>query len=105
MKQNNIRRGKFSLKSLLLHLALDLVGMISFSIPGIGEFSDVIWAPLSAYLLMKMYPGTIGKVAGTIEFLEEMLPFTDWIPTFTITYLYNVWEGTRALNTTNSSKR
>ncbi len=89
---------RFSWQDLLLHLALDAVGMLSFSIPGIGEFSDVVWAPLSAYLLMKMYPGTIGKVAGTVEFLEEILPFTDWFPTFTVTYLYHIWEQNKKLS-------
>jgi len=73
-------------KRLLLSMALDLVGILSA-----GWFQDVIWAPLSAYLLIKMYPGSIGKVAGTIEFLEELLPFTDIIPTFTITYLYDTF--------------
>ncbi len=76
-------------KKLFLSILLDLVGMTSFAIPGIGEFQDMIWAPLSAYILMKMYPGTIGKVAGTIEFIEELLPGLDFIPTFTITYFYD----------------
>jgi len=105
MKPISFNRHTFHIPTLLLHIALDLVGMLSFTVPGIGEFSDVIWAPLSAYLLMKMYPGTIGKVAGTIEFLEEILPaITDWIPTFTLTYLYSVWEHRRLPGNTNSSK-
>ncbi len=81
----------FSPKKFLLNLLLDGIGLLSFTIPGIGEFSDVIWAPLSAYLLMKMYPGTIGKISGTISFLEEILPGSDFIPTFTLTYLYETF--------------
>ena len=62
--------------------------MLSFTVPFIGEFSDVIWAPLAGFLMTWMYKGTIGKVGGTIAFLEEILPFTDFIPTFTLTWIY-----------------
>lgn len=37
------------LKKLFLGLLFDGIGMISFSIPLLGEFSDVIWAPVAAY--------------------------------------------------------
>jgi hypothetical protein len=36
-----------------------------------------------------MYKGTVGKVGATITFLEEILPFSDFIPTFTLTWIYN----------------
>jgi len=75
---------------LLWSIIFDAIGLLSFTIPGIGEFSDVIWAPLSAYLMMKMYPGTVGKVSALINFAEEILPGTDFIPTFTITYFYEL---------------
>ncbi len=81
-------KNRFNWKKLVLSLILDAIGVISFSVPGIGEFQDVIWAPLSAYILMKMYPGQTGKIAGTIEFIEEILPFSDFIPTFTLTFIY-----------------
>jgi hypothetical protein len=32
-------------------------------VPLFGEFSDVIWAPMAAYLMTRMYKGT-GKVEG-----------------------------------------
>ena len=35
-----------------------------------------------------MYKGNIGKVAGVISFIEEILPVFDVIPTFTLTWLY-----------------
>jgi hypothetical protein len=75
-------------KKLLLSIVLDLIGMLSFSIPLIGEFSDVVWAPLAAYCMTRMYKGSIGKIGGVITFLEEILPFTDVIPTFTLTWIY-----------------
>ena len=76
-------------RNLVLGLLFDAIGMLSFSIPFLGEFSDVIWAPLAGYLMTWMYKGTIGRVAGVISFVEEILPFSDFIPTFTLTWIYN----------------
>lgn len=76
-------------RDLVLGILFDAIGMLSFTVPLIGEFSDVIWAPLAGFLTTWMYKGTIGKVGGTIAFLEEILPFTDFIPTFTLTWIYN----------------
>jgi hypothetical protein len=38
-------------------------------------FSDVIWAPMAAYLMTRMYKGTAGKVGGG-NFIEEIVPLT-----------------------------
>lgn len=76
------------MSKLLIGLALDGIGMISFSIPFLGEFSDVVWAPIAAIIMARMYKGRVGKVAGVLTFLEEILPFTDVIPSFTLTWLY-----------------
>lgn len=73
---------------LFLGLFFDLIGMLSFTIPFIGEFSDVVWAPIAGLLLKSMYKGTIGKVGGIIAFVEELLPGFDFIPTFTLTWIY-----------------
>lgn len=76
-------------KLLILSVILDAIGMLSFVIPMIGEFSDIIWAPLAAYLIYKIYPGTEGKIAGIITFVEEAGIFgTDLVPTFTLTWIY-----------------
>ncbi|MEJ7610694.1 MAG: hypothetical protein WKF88_05880 [Ferruginibacter sp.] len=75
-----------SLPSLGLCILMDLGGYISFSIPAIGEFSDVIWAPLSAFLFVRMFGGRLGAFGGALHFIEEILPFTDVVPSFTIAY-------------------
>lgn len=75
-------------RDLFLGIAFDCIGMLSFGIPYLGEFSDVIWAPLAGLLMTWMYKGTVGKVAGVLTFLEEIIPFTDFIPSFTITWIY-----------------
>ena len=89
MEQNkNLTAQDSKFKDLALSLLFDTIGMMSFSIPFIGEFSDVIWAPISGWIMVKMYKGTQGKVAGIFSFLEELLPATDVIPTFTIMFFY-----------------
>lgn len=79
------------MKKLLMGLLLDGIGMISFSIPLIGEFADVIWAPVAAYIMTRMYKGRVGKVASVLTFIEEIIPFTDVIPSFTITWVYTYY--------------
>ena len=67
-------------QKLLLSIALDLMGLI--------PLIDVVWAPLSAFIMAIMYKGVKGKIAGLISFIEEIIPFTDVIPTFTILWIY-----------------
>lgn len=78
-------------KKLLLGLLFDAIGMLSFTIPLIGEFSDVVWAPIAGFLMTRMYRGTVGKIAGVLTFVEEIIPFTDVIPSFTLTWIYSYW--------------
>lgn len=75
-------------KKLALGIVFDALGYVSFIIPGIGEFADIIWAPASAWLMTKMYKGKSGKVAAVITFIEEALPGFDIIPSFTLMWLY-----------------
>lgn len=78
-------------KKLLMGLLFDGIGMLSFTVPLVGEFSDVVWAPLAGFLMTWMYKGTVGKVGGVITFVEEIFPFSDFIPTFTLTWIYTYW--------------
>jgi len=72
--------------SLLFCISMDLIGMASYVVPALGEWSDTIWAPLSAYIFYKSFGSIGGLLGGTFSFLEELLPFTDVIPTFTIAW-------------------
>ena len=79
---------KPSYKLLFWGILFDLLGMATYFFPGLGEFADVIWAPISAYLLARFYKGNVGKVAAVIGFVEEAMPGLDIIPTFTLTWIY-----------------
>ena len=76
-------------KSLLVKgLIYDLIGMASMAIPVVGPFLDLAWAPYAANQMSKMYPGKKGKLAAVLVFIEEILPFTDIIPSFTLMWIY-----------------
>jgi hypothetical protein len=66
---------------------MDLIGCISYAIPGIGEFSDVVWAPISGLIFFFTFGGWKGAIGGIFDFAEELLPGTDFIPSFTIMWL------------------
>lgn len=75
-------------QKLMLSILLDLVGMATFLIPVLGEIGDLFWAPIAAYMMAKMYKGLSGKMAGVMTFFEEIIPFTDFIPSFTLMWIY-----------------
>lgn len=85
---------KVQKKNLLIKSAVyDAIGMASASVPLVGSLLDLAWAPYAAKKMSQMYPGKKGKLASVIVFLEEILPFTDVIPTFTLMWLYTyVWK-------------
>jgi hypothetical protein len=83
-------------KSTLLKkgLLFDAIGMATTFIPFIGPFLDIFWAPYAAKKMTEMYQGKKGKIASIIVFIEEILPGTDIIPTFTLIWLYTfVWKN------------
>lgn len=73
---------------LVFGIIFDLIGMASYIIPGIGEMTDLGWAPIAGFLMTKLYPGKTGVTAGIITTIEELVPGLDIIPTFTITWVY-----------------
>lgn len=74
--------------SLLFCIVMDIIGSGSFIIPILGEFTDVIWAPLSAIIFLYTFGIKKGKAGSIFNFVEEILPGTDFIPTFTIMWLW-----------------
>jgi hypothetical protein len=74
------------LPNIAICILMDLVGMFTYTIPALGEFADIIWAPFSAFVFYKLFGGKMGVFGGAFNFLEEILPFTDIIPSFTIAW-------------------
>ena len=73
--------------SLALCLVMDFLGYATYAVPFLGEFLDIIWAPVSALIFMRMFGGAKGFFGGIFNFVEELMPGLDFIPTFTITWL------------------
>ena len=70
--------------SLFFCILMDVVGYATYAIPGLGEFADILWAPISSVIFMATFGGWKGALGGVGNFIEEILPGTDFIPSFTI---------------------
>lgn len=86
--------------SLLFCIIMDVLGCATYLIPGLGEWFDIGFAPISAVIYFFTFKGMRGVVGGSINFLEELLPGTDIIPTFTITWLLMRFNKTSSQNIT-----
>ena len=84
MKENE---NKLFLPNIIICILMDLIGMSSYFFPGLGEFIDVVWAPISGYIFFKLFGGRLGMIGSVLNFLEEVIPFTDIIPSFTIAWV------------------
>jgi hypothetical protein len=72
-------------QDLMSSLAIDALGMATYLIPALGETADLVLAPIISILIYAVHKTTIGAIAG---FLEEIIPFTDIIPSATIIWAY-----------------
>lgn len=70
--------------SLIFCILMDIIGYATYAIPGLAEFADILWAPISAIIFMTTFGGWKGALGGVGNFIEEILPGTDFIPSFTI---------------------
>ena len=70
--------------SLVFCLLMDLIGYATYAIPVFGELGDIFWAPLSGIIFFVTFGGWKGVLGGVGNFIEELLPGTDFIPSFTI---------------------
>jgi hypothetical protein len=72
--------------SLLFCIAMDIIGYATYAIPGLGEYGDILWAPVSAWIFYQSFGTWKGAAGAVFNLVEEALPFTDFIPSFTIMY-------------------
>ena len=75
---------KVKVPPLGLCIIMGLIGMATYGLPWLGEFADIVWAPISGFVFFILFGGRFGLIGGTLDFLEEIIPFTDAIPSFTI---------------------
>jgi hypothetical protein len=83
--------------SLVFCILMDLLGCATYAIPFFGEFADIIWAPVSAIIFYRSFGGWKGAFGGLFNFVEEILPGLDFIPTFTITWLWQYFTKGKTL--------
>ena len=55
------QQAKFT--KLLVSILIDLIGVLTYAVPAIGEVGDLAWAPISALLIYKLYGN--GLIAGS----------------------------------------
>lgn len=84
--------------TLLFCIVMDAIGYATYAIPVLGELGDIFWAPLSAFIFFRTFGGWKGAFGGLFNFVEEILPGMDFIPTFTITWL---WQAFRKAGSKN----
>lgn len=78
--------------TLALCAGLDFAGDASGALPILGEFTDIGFAPFEAFMIKTLFNSNALAAFG---FAEEILPFTDVVPTFTISWaLKNLWPTT-----------
>lgn len=75
------RKNKIDFEKLFFSIILDVIGYFTYVVPGVGESADIVWSPVYMVILNKMYNNDIYTLSGG---LEELLPFTDFIPSATI---------------------
>lgn len=81
-----MEKDELRLPNIFTCVVLDGIGMVSYIVPALGEFVDVGWAFISALLFNSLFGGKVGRIGSVLNFLEEALPFTDIIPSFTIAW-------------------
>ena len=95
------RKRTLKLPPLIACLIMDLIGMSSYLLPLVGETEDIIWAPISGLIFYLLFgKRRFGMVGGIFSFLEELLPGTDIIPTFTIGW----WMRKKEIAALNTAK-
>ena len=86
LKSGSAPAQKSKTPSLVFCIVMDLIGYATFTLPLIGEALDLVWAPISAMIFFRTFGGWKGAFGGMFNFIEEILPFMDFIPTFTIAW-------------------
>jgi hypothetical protein len=82
--------------SLAFCIIMDVLGFATYAIPGLGELGDIVFAPVSAIIFYFMFGSWKGAL---FNFTEEILPGTDFIPTFTIMWFMRYFASKKTTET------
>src|SRR6476661_7788674 len=74
------------LPSLGACLVMDILGCVFVMIPLIGPIVEALFAPISAIIYFRMFGVRRGLFGGIFNFVEELIPGMDFMPTFTISW-------------------
>jgi hypothetical protein len=79
--ENELLKKFNRIKNLKLAAAIiiDVVGLTTYVVPGAAEGGDMVWGPISGFLIYMLFPNR--KRMALMGAVEEMLPFTDFVPT------------------------
>ncbi len=81
-----MKEEKIFVPNITICIIMDLIGMATYAIPVLAEFGDIVWAPASGYVFYKLFGGRFGLIGGVLNGLEEIFPYSDIIPSFTIAW-------------------
>ena len=90
IKADSTARPAPNFGKLLVCLLIDIVGTSSEALPIVGEFTDILTAPVAALILQNLFPGS-SRFVFLFEFAEEILPVTDFIPFATICWVVDTF--------------
>ena len=90
--------------SLILCIIMDIIGYGTYALPVLGELGDAVWAPISAIIFYQAFGGMKGAFGGVFNFVEEFLPFTDFIPSFTIMWVWQYFTKSKNLPQTSNAE-
>ena len=91
--------------SLIFCVLMDIVGFATYSVPLLGEVGDLLWAPISAMIFFATFGSWKGALGGVFNFVEELLPGTDFIPSFTIMWFIQSMQKKKSERRLNVSPR
>ena len=92
LKENVVkskREWSINVSKLILCIIVDILGSANEAIPVVGEVADVIYAPIAAIILRQLFQGS--NIVFILEFLEEILPFTDVLPLATLCWVIDTF--------------
>jgi hypothetical protein len=68
-----------------LCVLMDIIGVATYLVPGLGELGDVVYAPIQGIVAWMMFGGERwGTVWTIVSVAEELLPFVDVFPSMTV---------------------